>query len=109
MKPLDLRRIFRDGFIVALLNPKTTIFFAAFLPQFIDPKGSVAAQSIILGAVFVAIAAFTDSIYAYAASRIAPLFARAKNASTVGRYLSGFTYIGMGVLAAFSSQRATKN
>lgn len=109
VRPLDLHRIFRDGFIVALLNPKTTIFFAAFLPQFIDPKGSVAAQSIMLGAIFVVIAAFTHSIYAYAASRIAPLFARAKNASAVGRYLSGLTYIGMGLLAAFSSQRATKN
>jgi threonine/homoserine/homoserine lactone efflux protein len=109
VKPLDLRRIFRDGFIVALLNPKTTIFFAAFLPQFISPNGSVALQSIALGAIFVVIAAFTDSMYAFAASRIAPLFARAKNASTIGRYASGFTYIGMGLLAAFSSQRATKN
>jgi threonine/homoserine/homoserine lactone efflux protein len=109
IKTLDLRRIFRDGFIVALLNPKTTIFFAAFLPQFINPQGSVAAQSIALGAIFVVIAAFTDSMYAFAASRIAPVFKRAKNASTVGRYASGFTYIGMGLLAAFSSQRATKN
>lgn len=105
---LDLRRIFRDGFIVALLNPKTTIFFAAFLPQFIDPKGSVAAQSILLGAIFVVIAAITDSIYAFAASRIAPALSRAKHAGAIGRYASGFTYIGMGLLAAFSSQRGTK-
>jgi threonine/homoserine/homoserine lactone efflux protein len=105
---LDLRRIFRDGFIVALLNPKTTIFFAAFLPQFIDPRGSVAAQSILLGAIFVVIAAITDSIYALAASRIAPVLSRAKHASAIGRYASGFTYIGMGLLAAFSSQRAGK-
>jgi threonine/homoserine/homoserine lactone efflux protein len=104
---LNLRRIFRDGFIVALLNPKTTIFFAAFLPQFIDPKGSVAAQSILLGAVFVVIAAITDSIYALTASRIAPVLSRAKHAGVIGRYASGFTYIGMGLLAAFSSQRAT--
>jgi threonine/homoserine/homoserine lactone efflux protein len=109
VKPLDLRRIFRDGFIVALLNPKTTIFFAAFLPQFINPQGSVAAQSIALGAIFVVIAAFTDSLYAFAASRIAPLFKRAKNASAIGRYASGVTYIGMGLLAALSSQRAKKN
>ncbi|MGL5003428.1 MAG: LysE family translocator [Casimicrobium sp.] len=102
---LDLRRIFRDGFVVALLNPKTTIFFAAFLPQFIDPKGSVAAQSILLGTVFVAIAAITDSIYALAASHIAPALSRAKHANAIGRYASGFTYIGMGLLAAFSSQR----
>jgi threonine/homoserine/homoserine lactone efflux protein len=104
---LDLRRIFRDGFVVALLNPKTTIFFAAFLPQFINPNGSFAAQSILLGAVFVTIAAITDSIYALAASRIAPTLTRMKHAIAVGRYASGFTYIGMGFLAAFSSQRAT--
>lgn len=109
LKPLNLQNIFRDGVFVALLNPKTTIFFAAFLPQFIDPKGSVALQSVLLGAIFVAIAALTDSIYAYAASRIAPLLSRAKNASALGRYLSGFTYIGMGLLAAISSQRVTKS
>jgi threonine/homoserine/homoserine lactone efflux protein len=109
VKPLDLRRIFRDGFIVALLNPKTTIFFAAFLPQFINPTGSVALQSIALGAIFVVIAAFTDSMYAFAASRIAPLFASAKNATTIGRYASGVTYIGMGLLATFTPQRAAKN
>jgi threonine/homoserine/homoserine lactone efflux protein len=108
VKPINLRRIFCDGFFVALLNPKTSIFFAAFLPQFIDPKGSVALQSVLLGAIFVAIAALTDSIYAYAASRIAPLFARAKYASAFGRCFSGFTYIGMGLLAALSSQRSTR-
>jgi threonine/homoserine/homoserine lactone efflux protein len=90
------------------LNPKTTIFFAAFLPQFIDPKGSVATQSVLLGTVFVAIAAITDSIYALAASRIAPALSRAKHANAMGRYASGLTYIGMGLLAAFSSGRAPK-
>ncbi len=105
---VNLHRVFRDGFVVALLNPKTTIFFAAFLPQFIDPKGSVAAQSMMLGAIFVAIAAVTDSLYALAASRIAPMFSRARNASAIGRYVSGFTYIAMGLLAAFSSQRTNR-
>jgi threonine/homoserine/homoserine lactone efflux protein len=105
---LDLHRIFRDGFVVALLNPKTTIFFATFLPQFIDPRGSVSGQSILLGAIFVVIAAITDSIYALAASRIAPALSRAKHSNAIRRYASGFTYIGMGLLAAFSSQRGTK-
>jgi threonine/homoserine/homoserine lactone efflux protein len=108
VEALDLCRVFRDGFVVALLNPKTTIFFAAFLPQFIDPRGPVSGQSILLGAVFVVIAAITDSIYALAASRIAPALSRAKHANAIGRYASGLTYIGMGLLAAFSSQRATK-
>lgn len=104
----DLHHIFRDGLIVALLNPKTAIFFAAFLRQFIDSRGSVAVQSALLGAIFVAIAAITDSLYAFAASRIAPALSNAKHASAIGRYASGLTYIGMGLLAAFSPQRATK-
>jgi threonine/homoserine/homoserine lactone efflux protein len=48
-----LRRIVRDGFFVALLNPKTALFFAAFLPQFIDRAASTAVQGAMLGAVFV--------------------------------------------------------
>jgi threonine/homoserine/homoserine lactone efflux protein len=58
-----LGRIFRDGFVVALLNPKTTLFFAAFLPQFLSPAVSPVLQSMALGALFVAIAALTDSAY----------------------------------------------
>src|SRR5258705_3766566 len=60
----DWRLIFRDGFVVALLNPKTAIFFAAFLPQFMSPHGSAIGQSGMLGATFVAIAAVTDTTYA---------------------------------------------
>ena len=52
--------IFRDGFIVALLNPKTTLFFSAFLPQFLDPHSSTIVQSVALGAAFVLIASVTD-------------------------------------------------
>ena len=46
--PPQKRRIARDGFLVALLNPKTALFFAAFLPQFIDPAGSTALQGAML-------------------------------------------------------------
>ncbi|MGH8195119.1 MAG: LysE family translocator [Woeseiaceae bacterium] len=50
-------RIFRDGFVVALLNPKTALFFVAFLPQFMSNGASPMAQSVVLGAMFVGIAA----------------------------------------------------
>lgn len=65
-RPASLWPIFRDGFVVALLNPKTAIFFAAFLPQFMSHEAAPALQGIALGALFVAIAAVTDSIYALA-------------------------------------------
>ena len=47
------RRIFRDGFVVALLNPKTAVFFAAFLPQFMSANVSPILQSATLGTLFV--------------------------------------------------------
>jgi threonine/homoserine/homoserine lactone efflux protein len=101
----SLRRVFRDGFLVALLNPKTALFFAAFLPQFIAPGAPPAVQSLALGALFVAIAACTDACYVVAASLAAPRLARLQGAARAGRYLSGGTYIGLGVLAAFSDTR----
>lgn len=57
-----LSRIFRDGLVVALFNPKTAVFFAAFLPQFINSGTAPTLQSVVLGAMFVAIAAVTDTV-----------------------------------------------
>ena len=101
------RRIFRDGFVVALLNPKTAVFFAAFLPQFMDPARSAMAQGAALRAMFVAIAAVTDTIYALAASGVAPALARAGPWRRASRYLAGGTYIGLGVLTACGGPRGT--
>jgi threonine/homoserine/homoserine lactone efflux protein len=100
-----LGRIFRDGFVVALLNPKTAVFFAAFLPQFMDPSRPAILQGIALGALFVGIAAITDTAYALAASTVAPVLARAGRLRAMGRYLSGGTFIGLGVLTALGGPR----
>jgi threonine/homoserine/homoserine lactone efflux protein len=101
---VPLRRVARDGFVVALLNPKTALFFAAFLPQFIQPQAPVVAQSMVLGTVFVAIAATTDGAYVLLAARVAPLWA--DRSPRWGRWFSGGTYIGLGVLTALTEQRA---
>src|SRR4051794_16924373 len=59
------RLLYRDGAVVNILNPKTALFFYAFLPQFLDPsKGSVAVQALVLGVIFVAIALASDSLWA---------------------------------------------
>lgn len=100
--------IFRDGFIVALLNPKTTLFFSAFLPQFLDPHSSTIVQSVALGAAFVLIASVTDTTYALTASVIAPAIARAKGRRSVGRYLTASAFIGLGVFTAASGSRHAK-
>ena len=103
--PATSARIFRDGFVVALLNPKTAIFFAAFLPQFIDATTSPITQSIALAAVFVGIAASTDSLYALTAGVIGPFLSRARGARAAGRYVTGGAFIGLGLLTAVTGSR----
>jgi threonine/homoserine/homoserine lactone efflux protein len=106
--PAPLSSIFRDGFVVALLNPKTAIFFAAFLPQFMSADASPIVQSIALGALFVAIAAVTDTGYALAAGAVTPLLGRALGIRSLGRYLTGGAFIGLGVFTALGGPRNGK-
>lgn len=105
---VTLTRVFRDGFLVALLNPKTAVFFAAFLPQFMHLESVSMLQSLVLGAMFVAIAATTDTAYALAASAVAPALTQRRVLSGLGRYLSGSVFIGLGVLAACTGTRVQK-
>ena len=106
--PANLGPIFRDGFVVALLNPKTAVFFAAFLPQFMSGDADPLPQSIGLGAVFVTMALVTDTAYAIAAGAAAPLLARARGVRALGRYLTGGAFIGLGVFTAMSGARSGK-
>ena len=99
-----LRRVFRDGFVVALLNPKTTLFFAAFLPQFIDSQASPLAQTLALGSVFVGIACCTDLIYVLTASLVAPRLNRAARHAVWGNRIAGTSFIGLGVLTAMGTR-----
>jgi threonine/homoserine/homoserine lactone efflux protein len=100
--------MFADGFIVALLNPKTALFFAALLPQFIDPAQSLFDQSLILGGVFVSIAACTDSMYVMAAAALSRTLGSRSAVQSWSRYLSAATFIGLGIFAAFASPRTSR-
>lgn len=102
-----LVRAFRDGFIVALLNPKTTIFFAAFLPQFLSDNSSPIFQSMALGSFFAAIAAVTDGVYALAAAAVSPVL-RASGARRAGRWLGGSVFIGLGLFTALTGSHGQK-
>lgn len=101
-------RIFRDGFAVALLNPKTALFFAAFLPQFMNAGAPSILQTAVLGTLFVAIAAFTDTLYVLAAATVAPYLPLAQGSYAMGRYFSGGAFIGLGLLTAFAGSRNSK-
>lgn len=99
----SLSRIYWQGFAVNILNPKTALFFFAFLPQFVDPaKGNVVGQNLLLGAVFVGMAIVTDSMYALLASSIAGRFSGNRRFQKGGRYFAGLVYIGLGITTALT-------
>ena len=100
-------RVFRDAIIVAFLNPKTALFFAALLPQFVDPRaGSVLNQNLTLGSIFVAVALCTDSTYVLTAARLRDALRARSSWARLGRYLSGGTFIALGIYAALASPRS---
>jgi threonine/homoserine/homoserine lactone efflux protein len=92
-------RLFREGLLVAMLNPKTTIFFAAFLPQFVTARESAMQQSLALGVLFVLIAVVTDGLYALGAGAASRLVASAGSRRR-GRRLAGCLYITLGLVTA---------
>jgi threonine/homoserine/homoserine lactone efflux protein len=96
-------RLFRDGFVVNLLNPKTALFFFAFLPQFAEPsRGHLAMQIAFLGLLFAALGFVTDGCYALVAGTAGNLLKRSRAYLRFERYVSGTLFIGLGVTAAFA-------
>lgn len=106
--PVKLREasraaIFRQGAIVAALNPKTALFFLAFLPQFTDPgRGAVWLQLVVLGSITVSLGVASDSVYALLSGSLAEWFKRKKTFLRGEKYLSGTVYCGLGVATAIS-------
>ena len=66
----------RTGFVVGVTNPKTIVFFVAFLPQFTSGSGPAAPQVALLGLVFAALAVCSDSLWALGAGKARDWFAR---------------------------------
>jgi len=98
-----LRRAFVDGFVVNLLNPKTALFFLAFLPQFVDvERGQVGGQILMLGLIFVGLGLVTDGLYALGAGSAARWLRASPRFLASERWVSGGMYIGLGVAATFA-------
>lgn len=103
----SLRRAWLQGAVVNILNPKTALFFLAFLPQFVDPaRGNAGLQALVLGAVFVVLAMVSDSTYALMASGAAD-WLRGRGVMRRGRRLAGGVYIALGATAALTGSRST--
>jgi threonine/homoserine/homoserine lactone efflux protein len=96
-----LRRIYRQGVIVNVLNPKTALFFLAFLPQFVDPdRGAIWPQVAVLGILFAAVAMLSDMTYALVSDAIAGRIRRTGTGAKVRRWLTGGVFVALGITAA---------
>jgi threonine/homoserine/homoserine lactone efflux protein len=97
-------RLFWQGVVVNVLNPKTALFFLAFLPQFVDPEGTVAAAQIfVLGLIFVSIAFLSDSLWALTAGTLGGVLKRSRVYLGVRRWVSGTVFVALGLSAARTS------
>lgn len=96
-----LTHIYRQGVVVNVLNPKTALFFLAFLPQFVDPdRGAVWPQVALLGTLFVLVAVLSDMTYALVSDAIAGRLRRTGTAARVRRWLAGGVFVALGISAA---------
>lgn len=99
------RRIAAEGFTVQLLNPKVAIFFLAYFPQFLRPDGPVLTQTLVLGALYLAVAAASDLAYVLASSLLARRLRRSAVAQRRAARTSGVLYVSLGLLAALAGRR----
>jgi threonine/homoserine/homoserine lactone efflux protein len=99
----SLRRAFAQGIVVNVLNPKTAIFFLAFLPQFVDADAAhPAAQIAFLGVLFALLGLVTDSLWALAAGTAGGVLRRSRRFVRTQRYVTGSVYIGLGAATALA-------
>jgi threonine/homoserine/homoserine lactone efflux protein len=99
LQPADRRQLFWNAYVVTALNPKSIVFFIAFVPQFSDPTGSLAVQFTVLEATFLTLAAVNVAIWAVLAGEMRARFQRPSTLRTVNRIGAGFL-IAAGLLTA---------
>jgi threonine/homoserine/homoserine lactone efflux protein len=105
----SLSRVFAQGIVVNVLNPKTALFFFAFLPQFIDPaRGHVATQIASLGILFACMGTTSDSLWALFSGSVAGWLRANSHWQRQERYLSGGILISLGLATAFAGSSAKK-
>ncbi len=106
-QPQSLHRVFTQGVLVNVLNPKVAIFFLAFLPQFVDATSpNPALQTFVLGMTLITIGLLSDSIYAMIGGSLGDLFIRRPGAARATRLTAGFTYLALAGIAAVTGSRA---
>jgi threonine/homoserine/homoserine lactone efflux protein len=103
---VPLKRVYVQGFIVNLLNPKTALFILALLPQFVDPaRGSAVVQILVLGGVLASLGLLSDGAYALASGSIGAWLRRRRSVAVAQRRISAVVYAILGVGTALAGQR----
>ena len=103
----SMYRVFFDGIVISVLNPKIALFFLAFLPQFVSPNfGPITQQFLFLGLLYVALAICTDGLYAICASSLRSFVNQRFVLGPVPRLTRGFVYLGLGASLALTEQKA---
>jgi threonine/homoserine/homoserine lactone efflux protein len=106
LRPQPLGRVFAEGVLVNLLNPKVILFFLAFLPQFIDPQAaSVPLQIMLLGGLVGTIGLVSDMIYAVGAGSLGERLRKSHRFRRRQRYATGLIYLGLGAATAVTGSR----
>jgi threonine/homoserine/homoserine lactone efflux protein len=102
--PRSGRRIFTQGIVVNVLNPKTALFFLAFLPQFVDPgRGTPWVQILVLGLLFATLGFLSDGVWALVAGTLGERLRRSRRFPAAQRYVSGSVFVGLGAVAALTA------
>ena len=102
--PRSRGSLYRQGIVVNVLNPKTALFFLAFLPQFVDPsRGTPWVQILVLGLLFAVLGSLSDATWALVAGTLGERLRRSTRFPAIQRYVSGTVFVGLGAVAAFTA------
>lgn len=100
IEPTPHRRLYLQGVVVNVFNPKTALFFLAFLPQFVSRSdGPVWSQTLVFGLLYIALGLLSDSTYAFIGARAGGWLRRRTAVRRRGRYIEGGVLIGLGITA----------
>jgi threonine/homoserine/homoserine lactone efflux protein len=104
-EPAGGQRIFLQGVVVNVLNPKTALFFLAFLPQFVEPsRGAAWHQILALGLLFGVLGFVTDGAYALVAGTLGDVLRRSRRYLQLQRWVSGVVFVALGATAALTGR-----